>query len=273
MLTMLAREIKPFIDREYRTLKAARHTAIGGSSLGALAALVAGLEYPRVFGGLAILSPSVWWGRAVDCYRGAGLRPRLRPRVWLDVGTAEGDTPQSAVEDVRLLRGALIESGWREGAISNITKSKGRGTTRQPGVRDSTRYSRTYSEKDTSREQRQCTLMADALACVAADSNCACGGRLDTIPRAERRWRLSFQRSSGALRCAKECGVENGAAAGTFVAGLHRRPYFCHRVRGKDVADDLPRPRQRQGAMAARGAAGSRGVFPADPTDRLRHHQ
>jgi predicted alpha/beta superfamily hydrolase len=112
---MLARELKPFIDREYRTLKDAGNTAVGGSSLGGLAAVVAGLEYPRVFGGLAILSPSVWWDERSIITAVRNFRPRIRPRVWLDVGTAEGDNPQATVEDARLLRGALIESGWREG--------------------------------------------------------------------------------------------------------------------------------------------------------------
>ena len=34
-------------------------------------------------------------------------------RIWLDIGTAEG---QHAVEDVRALRSALLAAGWREGA-------------------------------------------------------------------------------------------------------------------------------------------------------------
>ena len=58
---MLAREVKPFIDHTYRTRKSAADTGVGGSSLGALVALVAGLRYPRVFGKLALMSPSVWW--------------------------------------------------------------------------------------------------------------------------------------------------------------------------------------------------------------------
>jgi predicted alpha/beta superfamily hydrolase len=111
----LAREIKPFIDREYRTLKDAGNSAVGGSSLGGLAALVAGLEYPRVFGGLAILSPSVWWDGRSIITAVRNFRPRIRPRTWLDVGTAEGDNPRASVEDARLLRAALIENGWREG--------------------------------------------------------------------------------------------------------------------------------------------------------------
>jgi predicted alpha/beta superfamily hydrolase len=112
---MLAREVKPFIDHEYRTLKPAKHTAVGGSSLGGLVTLVAGLQYPRVFGELAVISPSVWWDqrsilRWVHGYAGA-----VRPRMWVDVGTAEGGGAQSVVDDARALRDALVNSGWREG--------------------------------------------------------------------------------------------------------------------------------------------------------------
>ena len=112
---MLAREIKPFIDHEYRTLKSSRHTAIGGSSLGALASLIAALEYPRVFGQVAMMSPSVWWdGRSIIAETRRFQSP-LRPRIWLDVGTRESDSAQLVVDEARLLRDAFIESGWRSG--------------------------------------------------------------------------------------------------------------------------------------------------------------
>ncbi|PWT99046.1 MAG: esterase [Terriglobia bacterium] len=111
---MLAREIKPFIDHEYRTRKGAADTAVGGSSLGALASLVTGLEYPRVFGGMAMLSPSVWWdGRSILSMVRA-YRSRIHGRIWLDIGTAEGSNPSQIVEDARLLRDALIERGWSD---------------------------------------------------------------------------------------------------------------------------------------------------------------
>lgn len=113
---MLAREIKPFIDRTYRTRKGARHTAVGGSSVGALAALVAGLEYPGVFGQLVVMSPSVWWNGRSILTLVRNHRARSRPRIWLDVGTAEGDTPDAILRDARLLRDALLERGWAEGS-------------------------------------------------------------------------------------------------------------------------------------------------------------
>ena len=110
---MLARELKPFIDRRYPTSRAAAHTAVGGSSLGALVSLEAGLLYPRVFGKLAVLSPSVWWhDRSIlELVRRSNLS--VRPRIWLDAGTEEGE---NVIADLRILRDALLEKGWREGA-------------------------------------------------------------------------------------------------------------------------------------------------------------
>jgi len=111
---MLAREIKPFIDHEYRTRKPAAQTGVGGSSLGALAALATGLAYPRVFGKMALMSPSVWWDdrailRSVHAYSS-----RSRAKIWLDTGHCEGDNPAAIVEDARALRDALVATGWSE---------------------------------------------------------------------------------------------------------------------------------------------------------------
>lgn len=111
---MLARELKPFIDHEYRTRKSASATGVGGSSLGGLVSLQAGLLYPAVFGKLAVLSPSVWWDDRSILPLVRNFRSRKRPRIWLDAGTAEGSNGAAVIEDLRLLRDALIEKGWRE---------------------------------------------------------------------------------------------------------------------------------------------------------------
>jgi predicted alpha/beta superfamily hydrolase len=126
---MLARELKPFIDREYRTLKPASHTGVGGSSLGALASLAAGLDYPRVFGKLALLSPSVWWDNRAIVEKVRCYSARVRPRIWLDTGTAEGDNPSKVVEDARALRDALAAKGWREDVDLKYTEFEGEAHT------------------------------------------------------------------------------------------------------------------------------------------------
>ena len=112
---MLARELKPFIDAEYRTRRGALDTGVGGSSLGGLAAIEAGLLYPRVFGKVAVMSPSVWWDQRSILGMVRRFSGGTRPRIWLDTGTEEGDAPQQVVEDARLLRDVLVERGWREG--------------------------------------------------------------------------------------------------------------------------------------------------------------
>jgi predicted alpha/beta superfamily hydrolase len=52
----LITELKPQMDREYRTLPGAAHTAVMGSSIGGLCSLVLAWEHPEIFGGAASLS-------------------------------------------------------------------------------------------------------------------------------------------------------------------------------------------------------------------------
>lgn len=55
-LKFLLEELKPQIDRDYRTLPDRRHTTIMGSSMGGLISLYAMLEYPELIGGAGCLS-------------------------------------------------------------------------------------------------------------------------------------------------------------------------------------------------------------------------
>jgi enterochelin esterase-like enzyme len=52
----LITELKPRMDREYRTLPGAAHTAVMGSSMGGLCSLVLAWDHPEIFGGAASLS-------------------------------------------------------------------------------------------------------------------------------------------------------------------------------------------------------------------------
>jgi hypothetical protein len=58
----LAHELKPFIDRNYRTLYQGKYTVILGASHGGLASFYTATKYPDQFGNLAALSPSFWVG-------------------------------------------------------------------------------------------------------------------------------------------------------------------------------------------------------------------
>jgi predicted alpha/beta superfamily hydrolase len=105
----LAEELKPFIDTTYRTRTGPGFTGLGGSSLGGLATLHIGLRRPDVFGALAVMSPSVWWDRRVILRTVRAARPKPDLRLWVDMGTKEG---RRALDDARLLKAALVGSGW-----------------------------------------------------------------------------------------------------------------------------------------------------------------
>ena len=108
---LLVEELKPFIDARYRTRPGREHTGLGGSSLGGLSTMFLGLRHADVFGLLAVMSPSVWWGRRAILRYVPKARPRPDTRIWLDMGTAES---RHGVADARKLRHALVKAGWRE---------------------------------------------------------------------------------------------------------------------------------------------------------------
>ena len=108
----LVEELKPFIDRTYRTRSDPDGTSLGGSSLGGLATLHIGLTQPGVFGALVAMSPSVWWDRRVILSTVRRTRPRPAVRIWVDMGTAEG---RRALDDARMLKAALVGAGWTIG--------------------------------------------------------------------------------------------------------------------------------------------------------------
>jgi predicted alpha/beta superfamily hydrolase len=106
----LIEELKPFIDRKYRTRREAEYTGLGGSSLGGLATLVLGLWFPDYFTRLAVMSPSVWWDdcavyKIVDAIDETAKPPL---KIWLDTGTRE-----EGWERARELRDRLVQKGWR----------------------------------------------------------------------------------------------------------------------------------------------------------------
>lgn len=108
----VAEELKPFIDRTYRTRRDPANTAIGGSSFGGIMALHLALSRPDVFGKAAVVSPSVWWDDKVMVRRVKALGKRPNVRIWLDTGTDEG---VNAERDAAELHKALLGKGWADG--------------------------------------------------------------------------------------------------------------------------------------------------------------
>jgi predicted alpha/beta superfamily hydrolase len=125
---LLVEELKPFIDKTYRTKKEAAHTGLGGSSLGGLVSIYLGLKYPNVFGRLAVVSPSVWWGNNQIVHYVEAQKKKPSLRVWLDIGTKEGRDAaeaQTTVDGARLLKETLIKKGWKLGRDLKYFEAEG----------------------------------------------------------------------------------------------------------------------------------------------------
>ncbi|HEX6900917.1 MAG TPA: alpha/beta hydrolase-fold protein [Thermoanaerobaculia bacterium] len=111
---LLIEELKPFIDKTYRTRPDARSTSLGGASLGGLVSLYLGLKHPDVFGGgLLVVSSAAAWDGQMIVKKVEALPARTPQRIWLDMGTREGE---EALVAVHRLRDALAAKGWKLGA-------------------------------------------------------------------------------------------------------------------------------------------------------------
>jgi predicted alpha/beta superfamily hydrolase len=101
-------ELKPYIDRKYRTKPGREFTGLGGSSLGGLVTLAIGILYSRAFSRLIVMSPSVWWDDFA-IYRLISTIEKKPPlKIWLDTGTAEPGWEQTRELCIR-----LIEKDWQ----------------------------------------------------------------------------------------------------------------------------------------------------------------
>ncbi len=87
----LVNTLKPYIDKNYRTLSGQSNTSIAGSSMGGLISMYAVLKYPNTFGSAGIFSPAFWTASGIDSTvlaDAAGLKTKL----FFYVGGKEGDS-------------------------------------------------------------------------------------------------------------------------------------------------------------------------------------
>ena len=140
-LEFVTREVIPFVERTYPVRRRTSARAFGGSSYGAVAALLAVLERPGVFGRLLLESPSLYVGGRI-LLRKARRAPRWPSRVYLGVGTREtskDDVNHETVENVRMLESILRGAGLGPKRLKVVVKegathSEGAWADRLPGA-------------------------------------------------------------------------------------------------------------------------------------------
>jgi predicted alpha/beta superfamily hydrolase len=116
-------ELKPFIDRTYRTRPGREDTAVAGSSLGGLMSLEMAMRHPDTFGKAGVVSPSLFWnnGQLIQEAAEHARRGDLKgERLWIDIGTNEqpippGGTVSVAVQNTRRLVAEFQRAGLTEG--------------------------------------------------------------------------------------------------------------------------------------------------------------
>ena len=88
-MNWLVKYLKPYIDREYRTLPDRKNTIIAGSSMGGLMALYAVTTYNHIFQRGACLSPSIWVapGKILEMIARAHIRRDTA--IYMDYGELE----------------------------------------------------------------------------------------------------------------------------------------------------------------------------------------
>ena len=88
-LDFIVSELKPYVDKNYRTKSNKRNTAIMGSSLGGLVSFYAGLKYPKVFGKVGCFSPSFWYSDEI--YKLTENKKKINTKIYFMCGSDESE--------------------------------------------------------------------------------------------------------------------------------------------------------------------------------------
>ena len=88
-MNWLVKELKPYIDKNYRTLPDRLNTIIAGSSMGGLMALYGVACYNHVFQRAACLSPSLWLAPGKVLEMVARARIKNDTCIYMDYGALE----------------------------------------------------------------------------------------------------------------------------------------------------------------------------------------
>ena len=119
-LKFLVKELKPFIDKEYKTDSRRESTYLAGSSMGGLISAYAICEYPNVFGGAACLSTH--WialdGVFIEYLKNNLPDPRFH-KLYFDYGTLGLD---SKYEPYQLIVDSLLTLKGYKPNVNSITK-------------------------------------------------------------------------------------------------------------------------------------------------------
>jgi predicted alpha/beta superfamily hydrolase len=97
--------VKPYVDRNYRTIPTRENTAIMGSSLGGLASFAIARQHPDVFSMAGGVSSSFWWNKEAMT-KEKNLKVAIR--LYIDAGTNN-----DGLAETRHMKDALLAQGYK----------------------------------------------------------------------------------------------------------------------------------------------------------------
>jgi predicted alpha/beta superfamily hydrolase len=114
-LDFVANELKPKIDKMYRTLPHRETTGIMGSSLGGLISHYGLVKHHDIFSKAGVFSPAFWINKDSIYAHTMGIKKRHPMKVYLLAGQREDGG--SVVGDVQGMAGALRQAGFSDKEI------------------------------------------------------------------------------------------------------------------------------------------------------------
>lgn len=99
-LESLVKDVKPFIDKNYRTKSSAKFTSVCGSSMGGLISLYALMRYPEVFGSAGVFSPAFWTNENVLVEEINANTTSWKGNVYMIAGELEGKRYTQNMTDI-----------------------------------------------------------------------------------------------------------------------------------------------------------------------------
>jgi len=107
-------EVKPYIDRKYRTSTSPEHTGIIGASLGGLISLYALYRYPDIFGRFGSISGSFWYEGFIEFVKENRLQ-NMKSRIYMDVGSREGAGKNNIQREMLIRTGEVYNQFLEQG--------------------------------------------------------------------------------------------------------------------------------------------------------------
>jgi predicted alpha/beta superfamily hydrolase len=112
--------VKPFVDRQFRTLPGKTTTAIMGSSLGGLVSCYIARRNPAVFGKAGCMSSSFWWNDQALTVEVERSTAHVPVAFYLDAGTSNDGLPETT-----RMAAALAADGYVQGRDLDVVTAQG----------------------------------------------------------------------------------------------------------------------------------------------------